>query len=41
MVSRYTRSEMAFFWSDTNGYQSWVEVEILSTETLAEPGEIP
>lgn len=41
MIPRYTRSEMAFLWSDTNRYQSWLEVEILATEAWAELGEIP
>lgn len=41
MINRYTRPEMAKIWSDTNRYQTWLEVEILAAEAWATLGEIP
>lgn len=41
MISRYTRSAMGRIWSDENKYQSWLEVELAASETLAELGDIP
>ena len=41
MISRYTRSGMGRIWSDENKYQSWLEVELAASETLAELGDIP
>ncbi|MFQ5769587.1 MAG: adenylosuccinate lyase, partial [bacterium] len=41
MIARYTRPEMARIWSDENKFQTWLKVEILVCEALAELGEIP
>ncbi|SIN88240.1 adenylosuccinate lyase [Carnobacterium alterfunditum] len=41
MITRYTRPEMAKIWSEQNGYNSWLEVEILAVEAWAILGEIP
>ncbi|MGX6962182.1 adenylosuccinate lyase [Vagococcus xieshaowenii] len=41
MIPRYTRPEMSALWSETNRYQTWLEVEILATEAWAELGVIP
>lgn len=41
MITRYTRPEMANIWSEQNGYNSWLEVEILAVEAWAILGEIP
>ncbi len=41
MISRYTRPEMGRIWSDQNRFQTWLEVEIAATETLAEAGIVP
>ncbi|NIR52774.1 adenylosuccinate lyase [candidate division KSB1 bacterium] len=41
MIERYTRPEMAKIWSDENKFRTWLKVEILVCEALAELGEIP
>ena len=41
MIPRYTRPEMGRIWSDQNKFQTWLEVEIAATETLAEAGIVP
>lgn len=41
MITRYTRPEMAKIWSEQNGYNSWLEVEILAVEAWAILGDIP
>jgi len=41
MISRYTRPEMGRIWSEENGFQKWLEVEILAAEGLAELGKVP
>ncbi len=41
MIERYTRPEMARLWSDENKFATWLKVEILVCEALAERGEIP
>ncbi|HEY7166602.1 MAG TPA: adenylosuccinate lyase [Candidatus Binatia bacterium] len=41
MISRYTRPEMGRIWSEENGFQKWLDVEILAAEALAELGKIP
>jgi adenylosuccinate lyase len=41
MISRYTRSEMGRIWSDQNKFQQWLEVELASSEALAERGVVP
>ena len=41
MIARYTRPEMGRIWSDQNKFQTWLDVEIAATETLAEAGIVP
>jgi adenylosuccinate lyase len=41
MIARYTRPEMGRIWSEENGFQKWLEVEILAAEGLARLGKIP
>ena len=41
MIPRYTRPEMGRIWSDQNKFQTWLDVEIAATETLAEAGIVP
>ena len=41
MIPRYSRPEMARLWSDENRFATWLEVEIASTEVLAERGVVP
>ena len=39
MIPRYTRPEMGRIWSEENGFQKWLDVEILAAEGLAQPRE--
>lgn len=41
MIERYTRPEMGRIWSEENKYAKWLEVELASSEALAETGDIP
>ena len=41
MIARYTRPEMGRIWSDENKFRAWLEVELASSEVLAELGEVP
>jgi adenylosuccinate lyase len=41
MIQRYTRPEMGRIWSEENGFQKWLEVEILAAEGLSELGKVP
>src|SRR2546426_4265383 len=41
MIPRYTRPEMGRIWSEENGFQKWLDVEILAAEGLAELGKVP
>lgn len=41
MIQRYTRPEMGRIWSEENGYQKWLDVEILAAEGLAHLGKVP
>lgn len=41
MIARYTRAEMGRIFSDENRFAQWLEVELASTEALAEIGQIP
>ncbi|PWT99298.1 MAG: adenylosuccinate lyase [Terriglobia bacterium] len=41
MIPRYTRPEMGRIWSDQNKFQQWLEVELATSEALAELGVIP
>ena len=41
MIARYTRPDMGRIWSDQNKYATWLEVELASSEVLAEIGVVP
>ena len=41
MIPRYTRREMGAVWTDRNKFQQWLEVELATSETLAEIGIVP
>ena len=41
MIERYTLPVMGKVWSDENKFRTWLKVEILACEALAELGEIP
>lgn len=41
MISRYSRPEMAAIWTDENKFKTWLKVETLACEALAELGDIP
>ena len=41
MIPRYTRPEMGKIWMDHRKLETWLEIELLVCEALAELGEIP
>ena len=41
MISRYTRPEMEKIWTEQRKFETWLEIELLACEALAELGEIP
>ena len=41
MIERYSRPPMRAIWSDEGKYRTWLEVELVVCEVLAERGEIP
>jgi adenylosuccinate lyase len=41
VIERYTRSEMAWIWSERRKLEAWLEVELAVCEVLAERGLIP
>ena len=41
MIKRYTRSIMGDIWSDENKYNTWLKVEILACEAMAQNKMIP
>jgi adenylosuccinate lyase len=41
MIERYTRPEMGRIWTQENKLTTWLQVEILACEALAELGKIP
>ena len=41
MIERYTRKEMGYIWTDENKYGTWLKVEILACEAMADIGKIP
>ncbi|HWP46520.1 MAG TPA: adenylosuccinate lyase [Candidatus Limnocylindrales bacterium] len=41
MIERYTRPEMGQLWTQENKFKTWLQVEILVCEALAELGKIP
>ncbi|HEV8523141.1 MAG TPA: adenylosuccinate lyase [Terriglobales bacterium] len=41
MIQRYTRPQMGRIWSEDNMFRKWLQVEIATTDTLAEAGLVP
>lgn len=41
MIERYTRAEMGNLWSEENKYKTWLEIELLASEKMAQLGAIP
>jgi adenylosuccinate lyase len=41
MISRYVRPDMAAVWSDRNKFETFLKIEILNTEALADRGIVP
>ena len=41
MIPRYTRPEMARIWTEEKKFQTWLDIELLACDALAELGEIP
>src|SRR6188474_2258789 len=41
MIPRYTHPEMGRIWSEENGFQKWLDVEILAAEGLSKLGKVP
>jgi adenylosuccinate lyase len=41
MIPRYTRPQMGRIWSEENGFQKWLDVEILAAESLSKLGKVP
>lgn len=41
MIERYTRPALRRIWSEENKFSTWLEVELLACEALAERGDIP
>jgi adenylosuccinate lyase len=41
MISRYTRPEMEKIWTEQRKFETWLEIELLACEALAELGETP
>ncbi len=41
MIPRYTRPEMGKIWTEKRKLETWLEIELLACEALAELGEIP
>lgn len=41
MIPRYTRPEMGRVWTEKRRFETWLEIELLACEALAELGEVP
>ncbi len=41
MIKRYTRKIMGDIWTDEKKYATWLKVEVLACEAMAEMGKIP
>lgn len=41
MIPRYSRKEMADLWGPERRYQTWLDIELLACEALAQKGVIP
>ncbi|MHB8769776.1 MAG: adenylosuccinate lyase [Syntrophales bacterium] len=41
MIPRYSREKMTAIWSPENRYRTWLAIEVLACEAMAERGEVP
>jgi len=41
MIPRYTHPAMGAIWSDARRYETWLQVELAATDTLADAGIVP
>src|SRR5579864_814750 len=41
MIPRYTHPEMGAIWSDAHRYDTWLEVELATTDALSDAGLVP
>jgi adenylosuccinate lyase len=41
MIPRYTRPEMARIWTEERKYETWLEIELLACEAMAQIGKVP
>ncbi|MBS3918950.1 MAG: adenylosuccinate lyase [Deltaproteobacteria bacterium] len=41
MIPRYTRPEMARIWTEQRKFETWLQIELVVCQVLAEQGEIP
>lgn len=41
MIPRYTRQEMAKIWTEERKFETWLQIELVVCEALAQLGEIP
>lgn len=41
MIPRYTRPEMARIWTDQRKFETWLDIELMACEALAELGQVP
>jgi adenylosuccinate lyase len=41
VIARYTHKDMGAIWSDARRYETWLEVELAATDTLADKGLVP
>ena len=41
MIARYTSPEMGRIWSDHRRFETWLEVETVAAEVMAEAGLVP
>ena len=41
MIARYTSPEMGRIWSDRRRFETWLEVETVASEVMAEAGLVP
>ncbi len=41
MIPRYTHPEIGAIWSEQRRYETWLEVELAATDTMAEAGIVP
>src|SRR2546430_15030951 len=41
MIRRYTNPEMGAIWSDQHRYDAWLQVELATTDAMADAGIVP